>query len=254
MKLEKQFKPSFHLQNAPYRGELKLTDYMNMVMEITHDMVLADRILNERHLPQIHQNFASLVTGEVVPVHFNHFNSSTLFRLKEKDALSLPLFSEWHTIGSPILDSSIQKGSIESATSTDTIGIYTSIYAEAGQSLYFRVKVKANTAVETFTIGSNTIQTAKGTGAFKTVSLKEDEERFVDLFLEPATDQTISLVIYVRYKPSILVPNEQVQVLDWLICPAVIKEVVPWSYEQAMNELEQTKDLVRKIGKNEVTR
>jgi hypothetical protein len=247
MRLQKNYKPSFHLQNAPYRGELKLPDYMNTMQEIAHDIVLLNRIAYERHLPQIERNFSSLITGESSPSHFNHFSASTLYRIHEKDAYELPPLTEWLTVGSPVVTDT----SIQSTTSTDVIGIYTSIFAEAGNPLYIRVKVGANNPVETFTIGSNNIQTKTGVGAFKTITVNSADPQYIDFFLEPTTDQTINLVLYVRYHPSVIV-NETITIYETLACPATVKEVVAWPFEQAKAEIEKTKDSIEKRRKNEV--
>ena len=209
MELKKRWRPTMIRTNARFRGPTESLQYMNMVNEAIHDMILLGKILDETegHMGQstyIRNNFARYVNGDEVPTSSNIQSASTIY-VKQKSVIQgTPVedLSTWTTVGCSFKAINGNMYKITANGTTQPAGIYRQIEVEAGDIILLRMAVIHSGAgngseLKHIYIGSSNVNKV---GSFSKYALPQDHSiGYIDHVIECLYREKILLEINIVY-------------------------------------------------------
>lgn len=215
-----KWKPSGAKANARYRGVTDLEQYSNFILESAHDMNLLSHILtgNEStkmpgHEKAIQDNQIALLNGDVSPVAYSSFTSSTLMKIDKNKPIDVPPLHLWEKVGGCEVTKIDEGYRLSSPATFQTCGIRTGLFVSSGDILSIRLRAKTADGIPDFTIGSENLN--GGIGDLKIFPVKVDSYGFyIDYRLYCKNHETIFLNMYLYDEPERDVVTSSVELYD----------------------------------------
>lgn len=213
MRIKKEYKPTFHRSNARYRGVTDKSQYTNFILETVRDLLHLSHITtgNEAtdtkgHEKEIMENFLSIMTGDHEVGRSNIFTASTLRKVDKDRELNIPALTSWSSLNECEVKMSGDSYILESPGLKSDVGMYTTIFAEPGDSIYIRLKVRSDEGAADFSFGSNNMRTGPtSNGDTKKVPiLKNKDYVIVDHVIRFKYAESVSININVHQEPDAL--------------------------------------------------